>query len=164
MDEQPKKRGRPRNPANYYVDNDELYTQIKLSKRQGFATEKLGRMLLLMHDHILKHSNFRHYSKELKEDMKSFSLLKILKTFSPRKPQRCHFDMKKKEKCFGYYSHAIFNNYLIVIGKHYKYLNGWKGLYEQTLRRLIDLGIMKHRPTNCRGRIVYDENRRCDAD
>lgn len=76
--------------------------------------------------------------------MRSFSLLKIIKTFRRGYPSRCHFKYKMREKCFGYYSHAIFNNYLIVIGKHYKYLNMWRGMYHKTLQRLVDLGLMHH--------------------
>lgn len=86
-------------------------------------------MLMMMHDHILMHRNFSGYPKELKEDMRSYSLHKILKTFRAGKPSKCHFKNSMKAKCFGYYSHAIFNNYLVVIARHYKYLNGWRGYY-----------------------------------
>lgn len=124
-----KKRGRPRNPANYYLSNDELFEEVMNAKRNGFVSERLGQLFMMMHDHILQHNNFRNYPNELKEDMRSYSLLKILKTFRGGHPSKCHFKHKMREKCFGYYSHAIFNNYLIVIGRHYKYLNMWRGYY-----------------------------------
>lgn len=44
--------------------------------------------------------------------MMSYSLLKILKNLRV-------FDLRRKAKCFGYYSHAIFNNYKRAVMKHY---------------------------------------------
>ena len=120
-----------------YVDNDELYEEIKRAQTKGYASEKLGKMLLLMHDNILVHNNFRRYSKELKEDMRSYSIGKILKSLM-------RFDLSKKDKCFGYYSHAIFNNYVYIIMKHYKYVNGWKGYYNSRLQKLVDAGYVDY--------------------
>lgn len=52
MDE-PKKRGRPPNPANHYLDNDELFKEVMQAKKTGVVSERLGELFLMMHNHIL---------------------------------------------------------------------------------------------------------------
>lgn len=72
--------------------------------------------MLDFHNNILKHKNFNRYPQEVKEEMRSFSIAKIVKSEMRR------FD-PSKAKAFSYLTRAIFLNYLTVIGKYYKRLN-----------------------------------------
>lgn len=50
MSEEPKKRrGRPPKPENHYIDNDELVEEVRKAQRRGYASDKLGKMLMMMH-------------------------------------------------------------------------------------------------------------------
>lgn len=48
-------------------------------KDTGKISEELGKMFIVMVDHILGHSNFRNYTADLKEEMKSHALLLLIK-------------------------------------------------------------------------------------
>lgn len=105
-----------------YINNEDL--QIEMDAWRASAedpdervpSEKLGQLLITMHDHILNHRNFRGYRQDLKDEMKSFSLFRILK---------CGLKSFKfgTSKPFSYFTRAIFLNYLTCIGKYYERLN-----------------------------------------
>ena len=69
-----------------------------------------------LHDNVLRHSNFCRYRQDLKDEMKSYSLFRILKcglrSFDP-----------EKAKAFSYFTRAVFVNYITVIRRYYKKLN-----------------------------------------
>ena len=48
-------------------------------KDTGIISEELGKMFMIMTDHILRHSNFRNYTADLKEEMRSHALLLLVK-------------------------------------------------------------------------------------
>ena len=48
-------------------------------KDTGKISEELGEMFMTMTDHILGHSNFRNYTKDLKEEMKGYALFLLVK-------------------------------------------------------------------------------------
>ena len=73
-------------------------------------------MLLSMHDGVLRHKNFNKYRQDLKEEMKSYSLYRILKCGLKS------FD-KNKAKAFSYFTRSIFMNYITVIMRYYKLIN-----------------------------------------
>ena len=68
-----------------YIDNEEFMAELikwrdsheDPDERQ--PSERLGQILLDLHDGILRHSNFRNYRPELKEEMRSYSIYRILK-------------------------------------------------------------------------------------
>lgn len=68
-----------------YIDNDELerelenWRQSAENPEERVPSERLGQLLMSMHDGILHHKNFNKYRKDLKEEMKSYSLYRILK-------------------------------------------------------------------------------------
>lgn len=72
--------------------------------------------MILLHDKILCHKSFCRYRLDLKEEMKSYSLYRILKcglkSFKPG-----------KSKAFSYFTRAIFVNYISCLQKYYKRLN-----------------------------------------
>lgn len=58
-----------------YIDNDAMLAELikwrdsNEDPAKRIPSEKLGRMLLDMHEGILKHNNFRNYRPDLKEEM-----------------------------------------------------------------------------------------------
>lgn len=86
-----------------------------------------------MHDHILNHRNFRGYRKDLKDEMKSFSLFRILK---------CGLKSFKfgTSKPFSYFTRAIFLNYLTCIGKYYEHLNKHQAYVKGELMKIDTRG------------------------
>ena len=46
--------------SKHYIDNDQLETELLKSQLQGKMTEKLGQMLCLMCDRMLRHVKFRN--------------------------------------------------------------------------------------------------------
>ncbi len=49
--------------------------------------------------------------------MRSFSIQKIIAK------GLYSFDTSRKDRCFGYFSHAIFNNYITIVMRYYRRLN-----------------------------------------
>ena len=76
---------KPADKERFYCTNKEL--QAELVKWRDSAkevenripSEELGRMLLAIANKYLNHSNFRNYTKVLKEDMRSYGLYKVLR-------------------------------------------------------------------------------------
>jgi hypothetical protein len=100
-----------------YVDNDELEQELKKHIETGNVSERLGQILIDLHDHILQHKNFRGYRQDLKDEMKSYSLYRIIKrgleTWNP----------EKGGKAFSYLTRAIFQNFITIISRYYRRLN-----------------------------------------
>ena len=71
--------------------------------------------MLDLHDGILRHKSFCHYRQDLKEEMKSYSLLRIfkngLKSYSFGKSP------------FSYFTRSIFLNYMTICARYYRRLN-----------------------------------------
>ena len=97
------------------------YTKRKMS-------EELGKMMIAIADKVLNHSNFRNYSKELKEDMRGFFFYKIIKGL-----KNYNFEFNNP---FAFFTQAAFNAYITVIGRHYKHQNIRKDLFKKLLSEL----------------------------
>jgi len=93
-------------------------------------------MLLSMHDGVLRHKNFNKYRQDLKEEMKSYSLYRILKCGLKS------FD-KNKAKAFSYFTRAIFTNYVTVVMRYYKRLNKHQEYVKGCLAKLDIHGSLK---------------------
>lgn len=94
---------RPR--AKNYIDSTEFLKEVIQSKQNGACTERLGQLLLELHQHILSLSRFSKKSPDMKEEMQSYSLYRILSKglFS--------FDSNATPKeCFNYFTTAVINN------------------------------------------------------
>ena len=48
-------------------------------KDTGIIGEELGKMFIVMVDHILGHSNFRNYTYTVREEMKCHALLMLVR-------------------------------------------------------------------------------------
>ena len=92
-------------------------------------------MLMLLHDRILLHSNFRRYNQDLKEEMKSWSLFRILK--------RGLFTYNFKTSPFSYFTRAIFLNYMAVLKKYYTKLNKHQEYVKHELMKIDTKGDPK---------------------
>lgn len=62
-----------------YIDRDRLHQLMRDYKDTGTISEELGKMFMTMTDHILGHSNFRNYTQDVREEMKSYALLLLIK-------------------------------------------------------------------------------------
>lgn len=71
--------------------------------------------MLLLHDRILLHENFRRYRQDLKDEMKSWSLFRIFK--------RGLFTYNFQTSPFSYFTRAIFVNYAQVLKRYYQKTN-----------------------------------------
>ena len=95
---------RPR-AKNNYIDADEFLKEVIQSKQNGACTERLGQMLLELHQHILSLSRFSKKSQEMKEEMQSYSLYRILS-----KGIFSFEDTSSPQRCFNYFTTAVINN------------------------------------------------------
>lgn len=86
-------------------------------------SEELGRMLLAIANKYLNHSNFKNYTKELKEDMRSYGLYKVLRGLK-------HYNFKFNNP-FAWVTQAFRNAFLSVIMQHYKHINTRKALLKK---------------------------------
>lgn len=89
----------------------EYKKHIDYTKRT--ISEELGKMLIMIADKMLNRSEFRNYPKELKEDAKSYFLLKSIKGL-----KNYNFEFNNP---FAYFTTGAWNSYLSVISKYYKH-------------------------------------------
>lgn len=101
-----------------YIDRTELHSEMKAYKDTGVMSEHLGQLFLTMTDHILGHSNFRNYTADLKEEMKSHALLLLVKY-----SHNCDAYERDARQTFNYLTTIIFNAYKQVLQKYYKQQN-----------------------------------------
>lgn len=110
-----------------YLDRDEFLAELKKSKRLPKATDKLGIMLMTLVDHILRSNSFCRYNESLKEDMRGFALMKMVRGIEL-------FDESKDAKAvFSYFTHACFNAFFTILSKHYKQQNIKRALMKKLL-------------------------------
>lgn len=115
---------------NNYIDRNQLHQLMRDYKDTGIMSEQLGSMFIQMTDHILGHSNFRNYTVDLKEEMKSHALLMLVKY-----SHNCNAYERDSRQTFNYITTIIFNAYKQVIIKHYKQEN----LKRELESRYIDM-------------------------
>ena len=103
-----------------YIDKEKLeltaMEYMRYFKGEGGNPEPFGAMLLQLHDNILQHSNFRGYDDEVKDEMRGYSIMRILK-------RGLNTWVPEKGRLFSYLTRAIFRNYITILGKHYKRIN-----------------------------------------
>ena len=95
---------RPR-AKNNYIDADEFLKEVIQSKQNGACTERLGQLLLELHQHILTLGRFAKKSQDMKEEMQSYSLYRILS-----KGLFSFEDTSSPQRCFNYFTTAAINN------------------------------------------------------
>lgn len=113
---------------NNYIDRNELHSEMKAYKDTGVISERLGQLFLTMTDHILGHSNFRNYTADLKEEMRSHALLLLVKY-----SHNCDAYERDARQTFNYITTIIFNACKQTLQKYYKHLNLKRDLERQYL-------------------------------
>lgn len=119
---------------NNYIDRDQLHQLMRDYKDTGIISEELGKMFMVMADHILGHSNFRNYTADLKEEMKSHALLLLIKY-----SHNCDAYQRDARQTFNYITTIIFNACKQVLQKYYKHLNLKRELEQQYLDMLASV-------------------------
>lgn len=118
-----------------YLDNAEFYRELQKWRdsnkdpAQRMPSERLGELLMLLHDRIMGSGRFRGYRQDLKEEMKSFSLYRILKCGLKS------YDFSKKNP-FGYFTRAVWLNYIQVLKQYYNKLNRHQEFIKNELARI----------------------------
>ena len=101
-----------------YIDRDELHSEMKAYKDTGVISERLGQLFITMVDHILGHSNFRNYTADIKEEMKSHALLLLVKY-----SHNCDAYQRDARQTFNYITTITMNAFKQVLQKYYKQQN-----------------------------------------
>ena len=83
-------------------------------------------MFIKMTDHILCHSNFRNYQHSLKEEMKGYALMLLVKY-----SHNCNAYEREPTSVFAYLTTIIFNGYKQILKKYYKQQNMKRELERQ---------------------------------
>ena len=103
---------------NNYIDRDQLHQLMRDYKDTGKISEQLGQMFMTMTDHILGHSNFRNYTADIKEEMKSHALLLLVKY-----SHNCDAYQRDARQTFNYITTIVMNACKQVLQKYYKQQN-----------------------------------------
>ena len=101
-----------------YIDRDKLHQLMRDYKDTGKISEELGKMFMVMVDHILGHSNFRNYTQDVREEMKSHALILLVKY-----SHNCDAYQRDARQTFNYITTIIFNACKQILIKHYKQQN-----------------------------------------
>lgn len=72
-------------------------------------------MMIMIADKLLNHSSFRNYPLEVKQDLRSLGILKLVKGL-----KNYNF---KFNNAFAYFTQALWNSYITGLAKHYKQIN-----------------------------------------
>ena len=124
----------PKNKERFYCTSAELQAELVKWRdsspivEQRVLSEELGKMLIAIADKLLNRSEFRNYSKELKEDAKGFFFVKAIKGL-----KNYNFEFNNP---FAYFTTCAWNAYITIISKHYKHQNIRKDLMKQMLIEL----------------------------
>ena len=113
---------------NNYIDRDRLHQLMRDYKDTGIISEELGEMFMTMTDHILGHSNFRNYTQDVREEMKSHALILLVKY-----SHNCDAYQRDARQVFNYLSTVTFNAFKQTLQKYYKQLNLKRELEQQYL-------------------------------
>lgn len=119
----------PANKERFYCTNKELQAELikwrdsNKDVEKRVPSEELGRMLMAIANKYLNHSNFRNYTKELKEDMRSYGLYKVLRGLK-------NYNFKFNNP-FAWVTQAFRNAFLSIIVQHYKHINTKKVLLKK---------------------------------
>ena len=111
-----------------YIDRDRLHQLMRDYKDTGIINEELGKMFMIMTDHILGHSNFRNYTQDVREEMKGYALLLLIKY-----SHNCDAYQRDARQTFNYITTIIFNACKQILIKHYKQQNLQRELEKQYL-------------------------------
>ena len=113
-----------------YIDRNQLHQLMRDYKDTGKISEELGQMFMTMTDHILGHSNFRNYTQAVREEMKSYALLLLVKY-----SHNCDAYQRDARQTFNYITTIVMNSCKQVLIKYYKNQN----MKRELEQRYIDM-------------------------
>ena len=113
-----------------YIDRNQLHQLMRDYKDTGIISEELGQMFMIMTDHILGHSNFRNYTQAVREEMKSYALLLLVKY-----SHNCDAYQRDARQTFNYITTIVMNSCKQVLIKYYKNQN----MKRELEQRYIDM-------------------------
>lgn len=124
----------PANKERFYCKNKDLIAELEKWRDSAdkpedrIISEELGKMIIAVGEKMLNRSEFRNYSKELKEDMLGMFELKLIKGLK-------NYNFKFNNP-FAFFTTAAWNAFLTVISKHYKQQNIKKDLMTKLAQEL----------------------------
>ena len=113
-----------------YINRNQLHQLMRDYKDTGVISEELGQMFMTMTDHILGHSNFRNYTQAVREEMKSYALLLLVKY-----SHNCDAYQRDARQTFNYITTIVMNSCKQVLIKYYKNQN----MKRELEQRYIDM-------------------------
>ena len=130
------RRGQPANKERFYVTNAKLLNELYIwrdsapedKKDQRIITEEFGKMIQMIAERLTNHSNFKNYTRELKQDMVSYACFKCIQGI-----HNYNFEFKN---AFAYFTTACYNAFVSVISKYYKDKNLHKDLARRAIEKL----------------------------
>ena len=117
---------------NDYIDCNELHSEMKAYKDTGVISERLGQLFITITDHILGHSNFRNYTQAVREEMKSYALLLLIKY-----SHNCDAYQRDARQTFNYITTITMNACKQVLIKYYKNQNMKRELEQRYIDMLV---------------------------
>lgn len=102
------------------IDKEELEKEVLDWKYTHKPSERLGQLLLDLHDNILMLNNFNKYSDDIKADMRGNSILKLMKNGLKS------YDPSYGPRAFSYLTQAIYRSYQTTLRDYYRKLNNWQ--------------------------------------
>ena len=121
---------------NNYIDRTELHSEMKAYKDTGVISERLGQLFLTITTHILGHSNFRNYTQDVRQEMKSHALLMLVKY-----SHNCDAYQRDARQTFNYITTVVMNACKQILIKYYKRLNTQRELERQYVDIMAQQGI-----------------------
>jgi DNA-directed RNA polymerase specialized sigma subunit len=119
---------KPRSEGTYYVKNSDLLAEIVLFKLNGRASEKLGKMIMMIAQNLSSKGSFSGYT--WKTDMQSEAVLTCLKYIK-------NFDETKSSNAFAYITQICKNAFLTYIKDQNKHSSIKDACYQQYMM-LVD--------------------------
>lgn len=102
--------------SNIEEEKKRIAAGLPIDYTKRTMSDELCKMLIAIADKLLNRSEFRNYSKELKEDAKGYYFVKLMKSGL----RNYNF---KFNNPFAYFTTCAWNAYLTTIMKHYKHQN-----------------------------------------
>lgn len=124
----------PANKERFYVKNKDLIAELikwrdsAEKPEDRIISEELGKMIIAIGEKMLNRSEFRNYTKELKEDMLGMFELKLIKGLK-------NYNFKFNNP-FAFFTTAAWNAFLTIISKYYKQQNIKKTLMTKLSQEL----------------------------
>lgn len=94
-----------------YIDKEALAREVQACiDNSRTPSDKLAQHFIIICDRLLEANNFRNYSSDWKEEMKSFAMNKFVKSMKS-------IDLSKCNNVFNYYTRVAYLAFITIIGR-----------------------------------------------